>query len=169
VITAAEALDWGLTGPCLRGSGIRWDLRKAQGIGGYEEFEFDVPIGEGLKGTVGDCWDRYIVRILEMKQSIRIIRQGFEKLRGTEGEVLHKKGKTLKLPNDDIYLEIENPRGQLGFYVQGDDSKIPYRVKARGPSFSNLAITNKVCSNCLLADVAAIIGSIDVVMGEVDR
>lgn len=169
VISAEDALNYGLTGPVLRGSGIKWDLRKVQPDCGYEEFDFDVPIGEGLKGTVGDCWDRYFVRVLEMKQSVRIIRQAIEKLRGTSGEVLDKRGKTLKLPEDDIYYEIENPRGQLGFYVQGDGSAIPYRVKARGPSFCNLSITSLVSQNCLLADVAAIIGSIDVVMGEVDR
>ena len=169
VITAQEAIEWGLTGSCLRASGVRWDLRKVQPDCGYEDYEFDIPIGEGLKGTVGDCWDRYYVRILEMQQSVRIIRQAMERLRGTEGEVLHKKGKTLKLPDDDIYYEIENPRGQLGFYVQGDGSAIPYRVKARGPSFCNLGIVSTLCTNCLLADVAAIIGSLDVVMGEVDR
>ncbi|MCZ6683116.1 MAG: NADH-quinone oxidoreductase subunit D [Planctomycetota bacterium] len=169
VITAKEALDWGLTGPCLRASGVRWDLRKVQPDCAYDEFEFDIPIGEGLKGTIGDCWDRYFVRILEMKQSIRIIRQVFERLPSETGDVLHKKGKTIKLPADDIYYEIENPRGQLGFYIQGDGSTIPYRTKARGPSFCNLGIVNIICSNCLLGDVAAIIGSIDVVMGEVDR
>lgn len=169
VISAKEAIDFGLTGPCLRGSGVRWDLRKVQSDLGYDEFEFDVPVGEGLKGTVGDCWDRYYVRILEMKQSVRIIRQAFDRLPGAEGEAYDKKGKTLKLPKDEIYYELENPRGQLGFYVQGNGSAIPARVKARGPSFCNLSITQHVCKNCLLADVAAIIGSIDVVMGEVDR
>lgn len=169
VISAADAIGWGLTGPCLRGSGIRWDLRKVHPDCGYDEFEFDVPIGEGSRGTIGDCWDRYYVRILEMYQSVRILRQALEKLRGTPGEHLNKKGKSLKLPEDDLYYEIENPRGHLGFYVQGDGSAIPYRVKARGPSFCNLSITSRVCTNCLLADVAAIVGSIDVVMGEVDR
>ena len=169
VISAADALAWGLTGPLLRGSGVRWDLRKVQPDCCYDEFEFDIPIGEGLKGTIGDCWDRYYVRILEMKQSVRILRQALEKLRGTEGETLDKRGKTLKLPDDEIYYEMENPRGQLGFYVRGNGSAIPARVKARGPSFCNLSITNHVCKNCLLADVAAIVGSIDVVMGEVDR
>lgn len=169
VISAADALAFGLTGPPLRASGVRWDLRKVQKDLGYDEYEFDVPIGEGAKGQVGDCWDRYFVRILEMKQSVRILRQAFEKLRGTEGDVLDKKGKTVKLPADEIYYELENPRGQLGFFVQGNGSAIPARVKARGPSFCNLSITSQACTNCLLADVAAIIGSIDVVMGEVDR
>ncbi len=169
VVSAADALAWGLTGPCLRASGVRWDLRKVQPDCLYDEFEFDVPIGQGLKGTVGDCWDRYYVRILEMKQSVRIIRQAVEKLRSTPGDAYDKRGKTVKLPAGEIYYELENPRGQLGFFVQGNGSAIPARVKARGPSFCNLSITQHVCTNCLLADVAAIVGSIDVVMGEVDR
>ena len=169
VISAEDAIRWGLTGPCLRASGVRWDLRKVQPDTSYEEFEFDIPIGEGLKGTAGDSWDRYFVRMQEMKQSVRIIRQVMEKLRGTPGDVLNKKGKTVKLPEDDVYYEIENPRGQLGFYVQGNGSAVPARVKARGPSFCNLSITRHVCRNCLLADIPAIIGSIDVVLGEVDR
>jgi NADH-quinone oxidoreductase subunit D len=169
VISAADALGWGLTGPVLRGSGVRWDLRKVQGDLGYGDFEFEVPIGEGIKGIVGDCWDRYYVRVCEMEQSVRILRQALERLKATPGEVLDKRGKTLKLPEDAIYYELENPRGQLGFFVQGDKSAIPARVKARGPSFCNLSVTSHVCTNVLLADVAAIIGSIDVVMGEVDR
>ena len=170
VITAEDAIDYGLTGPVLRASGVRWDLRKVQPDLAYDEFDFEIPIGEGLKGTVGDCWDRYFVRICEMEQSARIIRQALDKLRGTEGQdVHHKKGKTIKLPQDEIYYEIENPRGQLGFYILGNGSAIPARVKARGPSFCNLCITERVCRDCLLGDIAAIIGSLDVVMGEVDR
>lgn len=169
VITPEDALAFGLTGPVLRGSGIRWDLRKVQNDLGYDEFEFDVPIGEGLKGTLGDCWDRYYVRILEMKQSVRILRQALARLPDAPGDAYDKRGKTLKLPADEIYYELENPRGQLGFYIQGDGSTIPYRVKARGPSFCNLCILGEVCRNVMLADVPAIVGSIDVVMGEVDR
>lgn len=171
VIPADVAISYGLSGPVLRGSGVKWDLRKASPtVGGYDEFDFDIPVGRGTKGTVGDCWDRYFVRMCEMQESCKIIRQALEKLRGTEGqEVLHKKGKTIKLPEDEVYLEIENPRGQLGFYVRGNGSTIPDRVKARGPSFCNLCVTEHVCKDVLLGDVAAIIGSIDVVMGEVDR
>jgi len=170
VISAGDALAWNLTGPILRASGVKWDLRKAQPDCSYEEFEFDIPIGEGAKGSVGDCWDRYFVRMLEMEQSVRILRQALAKLRGTEpGDVLHKKNRNLKLPEDDVYYEIENPRGQLGFYIQGNGTQVPYRVKARGPSFSNVSIVNHVCRNCLIADVGAVVGSIDMVMGEVDR
>ncbi len=170
IISAADAIEYGLSGPVLRGSGLNFDLRKATPYCGYEEFDFDIPYGKGLKGTVGDCWDRYFVRMCEMEESVKIIRQALAKLAGTEGQdVLHKKGKTIKLPKDEIYFEIENPRGQLGFYVQGDGGAIPARVKARGPSFCNLCITEKVGKNVLLGDMAAIIGSLDVVMGEVDR
>ncbi|MFH1419145.1 MAG: NADH-quinone oxidoreductase subunit D [Planctomycetota bacterium] len=169
VISAEDAVKWGLTGPCLRGSGVRWDLRKVEPNCGYEEFDFDIPIGQGLKGTVGDSWDRYFVRMEEMKQSVRIIRQVLKKLRDTDGDVLHKKNRSVKLPEDEVYLEIENPRGQLGFYVQGNGTTVPARVKARGPCFNNLSITSHVCRGCLLADVGAILGSFDVVLGEVDR
>lgn len=174
VISAKDALAWGLTGPMLRASGVRWDLRKVRPYDGYEQYDFDVPIArpggvdEIPHGViVGDCWSRYFVRVLEMTQAVRIMRQAMDRL--PEGDVMAKKLKSLKLPDDEVYMEVENPRGQLGFYVRGDGSAIPYRVKARGPSFCNLSITEHVCRDILLADVPAIIGSMDVVMGEVDR
>ena len=174
VISVDEALAYGLTGPCLRASGIRWDLRKTLPYDGYETYDFEVPIGEpGGSGEiprgviVGDCWSRYYVRVLEMTQSMRIVRQALDRL--PDGEIVAPKLKNLKLPDDECYVEIENPRGQLGFYIVGDGSAIPARVKARGPSFCNLSITRLICRNLLLADVPAIIGSFDVVMGEVDR
>jgi NADH-quinone oxidoreductase subunit D len=174
VINAEEAVTFGLTGPVLRASGIRWDLRKVRPYDGYEQYEFDVPIGRA-GGTdeipdgvvVGDCWSRYYVRVLEMVQSVRIMRQAMDRL--PAGDFRAAKGANLKLPANEVYVEIENPRGQLGFLIVGDGSAIPYRVKARGPSFCNLSITSHVCRNVLLADVPAIIGSIDIVMGEVDR
>jgi len=158
----------------IRGSGVRWDLRKVCPYDGYEKYDFDIPIGQ-VGGTgeipdgvvVGDGWSRYYVRVLEMTQSVRIIRQAMDQL--PDGDIMAPKLKNLKLPDDEVYMEVENPRGQLGFYIRGDGSAIPYRVKARGPSFCNLSITNKICRNVLLADIPAIIGSIDVVMGEVDR
>ncbi len=174
VISLEDAIAFGLTGPVLRASGIRWDLRKITPYDGYEKYEFDVPIGvAGGTGEiphgieVGDCWSRYYVRVLEMTQSIRIVRQAMDQL--PSGDFVAPKVKTLKLPDDEVYVEVENPRGQLGFYVRGDGSAIPSRVKARGPSFCNLSIMSRICRNILLADVPAIIGSIDVVMGEVDR
>ncbi len=174
VISPGEAVAYGLTGPVLRGSGVRWDLRKVLPYDGYEQYDFEVPIARpGGSGeipesvVVGDCWSRYYVRVLEMVQSVRIIRQALDRL--GDGPTQAEKLKNLKLPDDEVYAEVENPRGQLGFYVRGDGSAIPYRVKARGPSFCNLSITTHVCREVLLADVPAIIGSIDVVMGEVDR
>ena len=174
VISREDAIAFGLTGPILRASGVRWDLRKVQPYDGYEKYEFDVPIGEpgGVGDTprgvvVGDCWNRYFVRVLEMTQSIRIMRQALAEL--PDGDIMAKKVKNLKLPVGEVYVEVENPRGQLGFYVLGDGSAIPARVKARGPSFCNLSIIRHVARDVLLADVPAIIGSFDVVMGEVDR
>ena len=174
VISLTDAVAFGLTGSCLRASGIRWDLRKVLPYDGYEKYDFDIPIGQpgGADGipdgvVVGDSWSRYFVRVLEMIQSVRIIRQALDQL--PDGPVEAPRMKNLKLPDDEAYVEAENPRGQLGFYVRGDGSAIPCRVKARGPSFCNLSITNHVCRDILIADIPAFIGSIDIVLGEVDR
>lgn len=174
VVSLEDAIAYGLTGPILRACGVRWDLRKVLPYDGYEKYDFEIPIGrpggqeEVPRGVVvGDSWNRYYVRVLEMEQSVRIVRQALAQL--PEGETTAKKAKNLKLPDDEVYVEVENPRGQLGFYVRGDGSAIPARVKARGPSFCNLCITTHVCRDVLVADIPAIIGSIDVVMGEVDR
>ncbi len=174
IISLQDALAWGLTGPCLRASGIRWDLRKVLPYDGYEKYDFDVPIGRtGGNGEiphgviVGDSWSRYYVRVLEMTQSVRIIRQALDQL--PSGDFRAPKCTNLKLPANEVYVEVEGARGQLGFLITGDGSAIPSRVKARGPCFCNLSITTHVCRNVLLADIPAIIGSIDVVMGEVDR
>jgi NADH-quinone oxidoreductase subunit D len=161
------AVAYGLTGPCLRGSGVRWDLRKALPYSRYEEFDFDIPVGKGQNGTVGDCWDRYFVRVLEMLESVRIIRQALDRLEA--GPVQAKVSRVLKLPPGEIYHEVENPRGQLGFHLISEGGPNPYRLKIRGPSFCNLSVLPVLARNCLLADVAALLGSLDVVMGEVDR
>ncbi|MEW6249894.1 MAG: NADH-quinone oxidoreductase subunit D [Planctomycetota bacterium] len=178
VVSAEEALAWGLTGPPLRGSGVRWDLRRCVPYDIYDRFEFDIPVGEpggtetasGViprEVVVGDSWSRYWVRMQEMKQSVRIVRQALEQLPG--GDFRAKVPRVLKLPPGEVYLEVEGARGQLGYLVVGDGKDKPRRVKIRGPSFCNLSITTHVCRNMLLADVPAFIGSIDVVMGEVDR
>lgn len=161
------AIDYCLTGPVLRGSGIKWDLRKNMTYSSYEDFDFEVPIGDGRMGHVGDSWDRYYVRIQEMRQSIRILRQALDRL--PDGNHRVALPKIFKVPAGEVYMETEGARGQLGFYIESRGGAIPYRVKVRGPSFCNLSVTNEVCRDCLLADVPAIIGSIDVVMGEVDR
>ena len=174
VISVADAIAYGLTGPCLRGSGVKWDLRRCAPYEIYDRFEFDIPVGMpgGSNGippevVVGDSWSRYYVRMLEMKQSVRILRQCLQQM--PAGEFRAKVPRTLKLPAGEVYLEVEGVRGQLGFLVVGENKPIPRRVKIRGPSFCNLSIVPHVCRQVLLAAVPAIVGSIDVVMGEVDR
>ncbi len=174
VISPEDAIAYGLTGPCLRASGVRWDLRKCAPYDIYDRFEFDVPIGvaggsDGIPPSVvvGDSWNRYFVRMEEIKQSVRILRQCIKQI--PDGETRTKLPRSLALPKNEVYFEAENPRGQLGFLIVGDGSPIPYRMKARGPCFCNLSITNHVCRGVLLADIPAIIGSIDIVLGEVDR
>ncbi len=184
VVSPAEALAWGLSGPVLRGSGIKFDLRKSQPYDIYERFDFDIPVGMDPGRTMavpagapeakipsevvlGDCWNRYMVRVIEMYWSVAIIRQALDQL--PAGDHMGKVPKTLKLPKGEVYFEGENPRGQLGFLVVGDGSAIPARVKARGPCFCNLSVMHHIGRDCLLADIPAIIGSLDVVMGEVDR
>ncbi len=167
VIPAEQAIAFGLTGPCLRGSGVQYDLRKNQPYSLYERFEFDVPVGKGIKGQVGDCWDRYWVRMLEMLESCRIIEQALDGL--PEGSIRAKLGREVKLPAGEVYVPCENPRGELGFFIVSDGANKAVRIKARAPSFCNLSVTNAVCRNVLLADVVAIVGSIDIVLGEVDR
>jgi NADH-quinone oxidoreductase subunit D len=167
VITREQAIAYGLTGPCLRGSGVNYDLRRAHPYSHYEDFKFDIPMGAGLKGTCGDCWDRYWVRMLEIIESLKIIEQALDGLPG--GPVSAKIPRTLKVPAGEVYVPCENPRGELGFYIIASGKPQAMRVKVRAPSFCNLSITNTVCRNVLLADVVAIIGSIDIVLGEIDR
>jgi NADH-quinone oxidoreductase subunit D len=159
VVSAEDAIRWGLSGPCLRGSGVKWDLRRSTPYDIYDRFDFEV--------VVGDSWSRYFVRMLEMKQSVRIVRQALDGL--PAGDFRAKVPRALKLPAGEIYHEIEGARGQVGFYIVTDGQAVPYRVKVRGPSFCNLSILHHMCKNVLLADVPAIVGSIDIVMGEVDR
>ncbi|OPZ07732.1 MAG: NADH-quinone oxidoreductase subunit 4 [candidate division BRC1 bacterium ADurb.BinA292] len=167
VIPAAMAVAYGLTGPCLRGSGVKFDLRRAKPYSLYERFDFDIPVGEGIKGEVGDCWDRYWVRMREIIESLRIIEQALDGL--PEGEIQTKVSRTLKLPAGEVYVPCENPRGESGYYLISDGKTSPLRVKARGPSFNNLSITHALVRDVLIADVVAIVGSIDIVLGEVDR
>ncbi len=166
-ISREQAIAWGLTGPCLRGSGVRYDLRKQHPYSLYERFAFDVPVGEGAKGTVGDCWDRYWVRMREIMESCNIVEQALDGL--PEGEVMAKLPRTIDLPEGEVYVPCENPRGELGFYIVSGGGSKALRIKARGPSFCNLSITHEICREVLLADVVAIVGSIDIVLGEVDR
>jgi NADH-quinone oxidoreductase subunit D len=154
--------DYGMTGPILRASGVKWDLRRAKPYAAYPYVDFTIPVGEN-----GDVYDRYLVRLVEMRQSAHIIDQCLDMLPG--GPVSCKTPRTIKPPAGEIYHSIENPKGEFGFYIVSDGSETPYRVKIRPPSFINLAGLKKMCVGEFLADVVAIIGSIDIVLGECDR
>ena len=162
VLKAEEAIALGVSGPVLRGSGVRWDIRKAQPYEAYAELDFDIPIGEN-----GDTFDRYVVRLQEMRQSRRILMQAVDKL--PTGPILGRVSKVLKPPAGEVYHSIEAPKGELGYYVVSDGTTHPYRVRIRPPSFINLQAFDQMVRGHLVADVVAIIGTIDIVMGEVDR
>lgn len=167
VISKEQAYDYGVTGPVLRGSGIDWDLRKKRPYSIYDKFEFDVVVGEGLKGKLGDCWDRYYVRMMEMHQSIRIIRQA---LQGIEaGPVMGKVPKVIKPPKGEVYMRTECPRGELGMHLVSDGTKVPYRLKVKSSCFTHVSVLSEISPGMLIADLVASIGSIDIVLGEVDR
>lgn len=171
VITPDQAMDFGLTGPMLRGSGIDFDLRKDMPYMLYGEAwdagVFEIPVGRGEMGTLGDCWDRIYVRVKEMTESLKIVRWCLSEIE--EGPVLADVGKTIKVPPGECYVGIENPRGELGHYLVSEGGKNASRCRVRGPSFCNLAILEDIMPGTLLADAVAIIGSTDVVIGETDR
>jgi NADH-quinone oxidoreductase subunit D len=162
VLSGAECIELGATGPVLRGSGVKWDLRKAQPYAAYSKFEFDIPIGKN-----GDTYDRYLVRIEEMRQSVRILRQAASSI--PEGPITAKVPKVLRPPAGEIYHSIEAPKGELGYFIVSDGSTQPYRVRVRPPSFVNLQALDKMVRGWLVADVVAVIGTLDIVLGEVDR
>ena len=188
VISKEDAISYGLTGPNLRGSGVPLDLRKDQPYSGYEQYEFDIPVG-----TKGDSYDRYLVRGEEMRQSVRIIKQVIANFPG--GDWYAKDARKIfappkdkiltsmeeliqnfmlvtegpQMPAGEVYFEAENPKGALGFYVVSKGGGVPWRLKIRAPSFCNLSILPKVCVGCLISDVVSILGSLDFVMGECDR
>jgi NADH-quinone oxidoreductase subunit D len=151
----------------LRGSGMKWDLRRNDPYSIYDKFDFDIPVGEGLMGIVGDSWDRYYVRVLEMEESLKIIEQALEQI--PVGDVSSAIPKRVKPPVGEVYGRVENPRGELGYYIISDGTVNPSRVKVRAPSFVNLSVMDELCRSHMVADVIAILGSIDIVLGEVDR
>ena len=186
-VSAAEAIDWAFTGPMLRGSGVAWDLRKAQPYDVYGEMDFDIPIGKN-----GDCWDRYLVRMEEMRQSLRIMKQALDKMpagsvmvddrkvappprhemkASMEALIHHFKLYTegYHVPAGETYTAVEAPKGEFGVYVVADGSNRPYRCKIRAPGFAFLQGTDFMSRGHMLADVVAIIGSMDIVFGEIDR
>ena len=188
IIAKADAIAYGLTGPNARGSGVKTDLRKDKPYSGYEQYEFDVPVG-----TKGDCYDRYLVRGEEMRQSVRIVKQALKKFppgpwyapdarriyAPQKAKVLSSMEELIQnfmlvtegpqMPAGEVYFEAENPKGALGFYIVSKGGGVPWRLKIRSPSFCNLSILPKICVGSLVSDVVAILGSFDFVMGECDR
>lgn len=162
VISAEEAIDWGLSGPPLRGSGVDHDVRKLRPYGGYEQFQFDVPMGK-----YGDTYDRYLIRLEEMRQSRLIIMQILDDL--PDGPIRGRAPKIPKPPVGEYYSAIESPRGELGYYIVSDGSPQPFRLRIRPPTFISLQALRRLVRGHLVADVVAIIGTLDIVLGEIDR
>ena len=191
VVSLKECFDWGFSGVMVRGSGAAWDLRKAQPYECYSELDFDIPIGKN-----GDCYDRYLVRMAEMRQSVKIMQQCCDKLRSPEGagpfvaadrKVVPPKRADMKrsmealihhfklytegfhVPEGEVYAAVEAPKGEFGVYLVADGSNKPYRCKIRAPGFPHLQAMDYMNRGHMLADVSAILGSIDIVFGEIDR
>ncbi|HLF14305.1 MAG TPA: NADH-quinone oxidoreductase subunit D [Bacteroidota bacterium] len=167
ILPADVAISYACSGPMLRGSGVKWDLRKNDPYSIYDRFDWDVPVGKGEYGTVGDCWDRYMVRIREMEQSLNIIEQALDRI--PEGDVMSAVPKRIRPAAGDVYVRSESPRGEIGFYIVSDGTGSPYRVKARSPAFVNLSVVPEISRGYMIADLVAIVGSVDIVLGEVDR
>lgn len=162
VLSREMALSYAISGPNLRASGVKFDLRRDEPYSIYPRFSFDIPTGE-----TGDCWDRYIVRMKEMEESLKIITQALDSL--PSGEWMAKVPKMIKVPAGEVYFRSETPRGELGFFLVSDGSWKPYRLKCRAPSFSNLSVIADLVRGVKVADVIAILGSLDIVLGEIDR
>ncbi|MBI4454317.1 MAG: NADH-quinone oxidoreductase subunit D [Acidobacteria bacterium] len=162
VISAQDAIDLGLTGPVLRGSGVNYDVRKARPYSAYADFDFDIPLG-----VHGDTYDRYLVRIEEMRQSNRIIQQCITRM--PTGPIRAKAPRVIKPPVGEYYHSVEGPKGELGYYIVSEGKTSPYRVRIRPPTFINLQALKKLVKGHLVADVVAIIGTLDIVLGEIDR
>jgi NADH-quinone oxidoreductase subunit D len=185
VLSPEMAIDYGTSGPVLRGSGVDHDLRRdGEEIytAMYDGYAFEVIVEKNghypkdhnyprvpTEAVLGDCWHRFYVRMLEVMQSIDLVRQGIEFYSTASGSYGEPMKLNQKLPVGEAYLETESPRGQMGFYIVSDGSAIPWRVRARSSSFCNLSVTGPLCAGCLIADVPAIVGSLDIVMGEIDR
>ncbi|RMD89913.1 MAG: NADH-quinone oxidoreductase subunit D, partial [Alphaproteobacteria bacterium] len=188
VVTEKDILDWGFSGVMVRGSGLAWDLRRAQPYECYDEFDFRIPVGKH-----GDCYDRYLVRIAEMRESTKIIRQAIEKLSHATGDVLARgkitppKRADMKtsmealihhfklytegfhVPAGEVYAAVEAPKGEFGVYLVSDGTNRPYKAKIRAPGYPHLQAMDHLCKGHMLADVSAILGSLDIVFGEIDR
>jgi NADH-quinone oxidoreductase subunit D len=189
IVSQEECLDWGMSGVLVRGSGLKWDLRRSQPYECYDEFDFRIPVGRN-----GDCYDRYLCRMHEMRESTRIIEQAIEKLDKCKGEDVLARGKLtpptrkdmktsmealihhfklytegFHVPAGEIYAAVEAPKGEFGVYLVSDGSNKPYKVKLRAPGYAHLQSMDHICRGHMLADVSAALGSLDIVFGEVDR
>ncbi|MEM6676796.1 MAG: NADH-quinone oxidoreductase subunit D [Pseudomonadota bacterium] len=189
IVSLEEAQAWGFSGVMVRGSGWAWDLRRAQPYECYSEFEFGIPVGKN-----GDCYDRYLCRMEEMRESVKIMRQAVVKLRACEGEPFTERGKIgpptrgdmktsmeslihhfklytegFRVPAGEVYAAVEAPKGEFGVYLVSDGSNKPYRAKIRAPGYPHLAAMDHLCKGHMLADVSAVLGSLDIVFGEIDR
>jgi NADH-quinone oxidoreductase subunit D len=177
ILTPEMAVSYGCTGPVLRGSGVNYDLRRdGEPIYTrmYKGYDFEVPVAPFLKVAprevaLGDNWCRFYVRMMEVVQAIRLVRQSVPKYKAAQGSYREPFKLNTKLPKDEVYLETEAPRGQMGFYVVGNGDAAPLRVRAKSSCFCNLSITDLICQGVPLADIPAIVGSLDIVMGEIDR
>jgi NADH-quinone oxidoreductase subunit D len=185
VLTPEMAIDYGCTGPVLRGSGVDWDLRRdgqPRCRQMYEGYQFEViaqvsgrypqdypypPVPP--QAVLGDNWHRFYVRMLEVVQSVKLVRQAMDKYSRTPGNCGEPIKLRQKLPPGEVYLETEAPKGQMGFMIVSDGSPVPWRVRVRSSSFCNLSVTPELCRGCLIADVPAVVGSLDLVLGEIDR
>ncbi len=167
VIAPEDAIDYNLVGPNLRGSGVSYDVRRDDPYSVYPELEFDVPIGRGEVGTLGDCFDRYILRMREMRESCRILRQCLRQL--PDGPVIARVPRTFKPPAGDCYVRIESARGDMGWYVVSDGTAFPHRCKIRTGSFAAISMIQHVSRNLMIADLIAVIASFDLVAPEIDR
>jgi NADH-quinone oxidoreductase subunit D len=187
VISAEDAIDYGITGPALRGSGVDWDLRRDNPYSGYEKYNFIVPTGKNC-----DTYDRYKVRLVEMREAVKIIRQALDSLKPgpiladapqvcyppkdavyntIEGLIHHFKiaSEGFTVPEGEVYQSVEAPKGELGYYIVSDGGNKPYRMRIRGPSFINLGAIEKMAKGSMIADLVAVIGTLDIVLGEIDR
>ncbi len=186
VLSPEMAVSYGCSGPVLRGSGVNWDLRRdgeERVTRMYDDYQFEVIASAGGRypqdrddypavppeAVLGDSWHRFYVRMIECVQSMQLVGQGMEKYRRCAGPVGEPMKTNQKLPKGEAYLETEAPKGQMGFMVVGDGTAIPWRVRARSSSFCNLSVTSEICRGSLIADIPAILGSLDIVLGEIDR
>ena len=167
ILPADMAIEYGVTGPNLRGAGVAWDIRKDEPYCGYDQFDFEVPVGKGEMGKLGDCWDRYVVRMQEMRESCRLIRQALDRL--PDGPTMGRVARVMRPKAGEVYVRSENPRGELGFFLISNGSAKPYRLKIRTGSFTALSVLPEIAKGWMVADVCAIFGSLDVILPEVDR